>query len=91
MDEHAGGTAPVPPAAVAAVAHPATRRTDPVLQGRECGRGVKASYEKCYTDLPVAQRKRSMASTPYDFSGQGFTSFYQRANNLINVSQILQD
>ncbi|KAI1242776.1 hypothetical protein IHE44_0000324, partial [Lamprotornis superbus] len=35
VDEHAGGTAPIPPAAIAAVAHPATRRTDPGLQGHE--------------------------------------------------------
>lgn len=41
VDEHACGTAPVPPAAVAAVAHPTTRRTDPGLQGGECGRGGK--------------------------------------------------
>lgn len=39
VDEHARGTAPVPPAAVAAVAHPATRRTDPGLRGGEHGMG----------------------------------------------------
>lgn len=39
VDEHACGTSPISPAAVAAVAHPTTRRTDPGLQEGECGRG----------------------------------------------------
>lgn len=80
VDEHAGGTAPVPPAAVAAVAHPTTRRTDPGLQGRECRREVKASYEKCCICLPVAPRNMSMASLPCNCSRQGFKSLCQPAS-----------
>lgn len=37
VDEHPRGTATITPAAVTAVTHPTTRRTDPVLQGRVGG------------------------------------------------------
>jgi len=90
VDEHARGTAPVLPAAVAAVAHPATRRADPGLQGGEWGEGCKG---KPGVSLYSPSHCSDRVWLPYCVTVQGkaLRACIIQPTNPVNTFRILQD